>query len=71
MTLEPQNIQAMEPSARVRMLAEMSADKIHVDGSIPIKRYLRSGKELIKMVSVKVSFTASCHFVYDGISLRN
>lgn len=52
MTLEPQNIQAMEPSARVRMLAEMSADKIHVDGSIPIKRYLRSGKEMIKMANV-------------------
>ncbi|KAJ8022936.1 STAM-binding protein [Holothuria leucospilota] len=44
--------QVSEPAARVRILAEKGADMVSVDENIPIKRYLRSGKEMIKMANV-------------------
>ncbi|PIK41816.1 putative STAM-binding protein-like A [Apostichopus japonicus] len=44
--------QVLEPAARVRKLAEHSAEMIHVDSCVPIKRYFRSGKEMIKMANI-------------------
>jgi STAM-binding protein len=43
--------EVQEPHQRVKLLSE-SASNINVDDSVPIKRYWRSGKELIRMANI-------------------
>jgi len=43
--------QDKEPGTRLRLLADASAD-FKVDSNIPIRRYFRSGQEMIKMAEV-------------------
>ncbi|XP_058443143.1 STAM-binding protein [Malaya genurostris] len=50
-TAESAQMGTVEPKERLRQLASFS-DSIEVDSNIPIKRYYRSGLEMVRMASV-------------------
>jgi len=41
-----------DPAARVRALSEFGLRSVEVDDHIPVNRYFKSGKEMIRMASV-------------------
>ena len=41
-----------DPASRVRSLSDYGLSMIEVDSKIPATRYVKSGKELIRMASV-------------------
>jgi len=41
-----------DPGARVRALCEYGLRSVEVDEHIPVNRYFKSGKEMIRMASV-------------------
>lgn len=43
---------AMEPDKRIQELVQSSVQTLVFDNNIPIKRYFRSGKEILRMASV-------------------
>lgn len=44
--------EVMEPDKRIQLLIQKSEEKIVFDRNLPIKRYFRSGKELLRMANV-------------------
>ena len=44
------SVDAHDPANRVRALAEQGSS-VEVDPSVPVRRYFRSGQELMRMVS--------------------
>jgi len=44
--------EVLDPAARVRALCEFGLRSVEVDDRIPVNRYFKSGKEMIRMASV-------------------
>lgn len=45
------SLESVEPQERVRAMC-LTASSVTVDDSVPIKRYWRSGKELLRMAHI-------------------
>ena len=42
----------LDPNERIKQLSMSASAKVPYDNSVPIKRYWRSGKELLRMANV-------------------